>query len=196
MLLLSARGLSTACVLSILAWFPVSLEAGGLPPGVPASQHYRSEHWTVDSGLPYNRVTAAVQSPDGFLWLGLGAGLVRFDGIDFKPVPWPVEGPLPYIRKLMLSKDGAVWIGTRGQGCFLAKNGSILPWEGNSLLASKDIRSLLQTRDGSIWIGSANQLVRYREGRTELVYPNDKYPKTRACHSLLEDGDSAVYAGT
>ena len=62
MLLLSARGLSTACVLSILAWFPVSLEAGGLPPGVPASQHYRSEHWTVDSGLPYNRVTAAVSA--------------------------------------------------------------------------------------------------------------------------------------
>jgi ligand-binding sensor domain-containing protein len=37
--------------------------------------------WRNADGLPSDSVTAIIQSRDGFLWVGTGSGLVRFDGV-------------------------------------------------------------------------------------------------------------------
>lgn len=40
--------------------------------------------WGVRDGLPSQSVHSLAQTPDGFLWAGTSAGLVRFDGRHFK----------------------------------------------------------------------------------------------------------------
>jgi hypothetical protein len=46
-------------------------------------QQYTVIQWTVDNGLPQNRISALAQTPDGYLWVGTLFGLVRFDGNRF-----------------------------------------------------------------------------------------------------------------
>ena len=46
--------------------------------------------WTEVDGLPGNRILALAQAHDGLLWLGTDEGLVRFDGVRFVRVNWPV----------------------------------------------------------------------------------------------------------
>jgi ligand-binding sensor domain-containing protein len=47
---------------------------------------YVRKNFTVESGLSSNSVNALVQTADGFLWVGSGNGLLRFDGRHFMAV--------------------------------------------------------------------------------------------------------------
>jgi len=76
---------------SILAWaclFPPSFStfwstpAQALRPTKALTQYVR-EIWQQEEGLPENDVTGIVLTRDGYLWLGIEEGLVRFDGIQF-----------------------------------------------------------------------------------------------------------------
>src|ERR1700722_11595571 len=58
--------------------------AAALPPNLsmPQIQHTA---WTAKQGAPAD-IWALAQSPDGFLLLGTGSGLYRFDGVTFERV--------------------------------------------------------------------------------------------------------------
>jgi len=45
-----------------------------------AITQYRVDGWQTEQGLPQNTAQAMFQSRDGYLWVGTGAGLARFDG--------------------------------------------------------------------------------------------------------------------
>src|SRR5450432_3088870 len=48
---------------------------------------FHCQNWTRQNGLAADKISAVVQSPDGYIWLGTQNGLVRFDGLEFKIVP-------------------------------------------------------------------------------------------------------------
>ena len=47
---------------------------------------YVHERWGTEQGFPRGPVYAIAQSSDGYLWIGTRAGLVRFDGLNFRLV--------------------------------------------------------------------------------------------------------------
>src|SRR5712692_4239128 len=107
------RAAQTLLILGLWAIWPfatpASAEAVGesLPNAVVAS-------WTEKDGLPSASVWSIAQTPDGYLWLSTGAGLVRFDGVRF--VPWnesnhslPPDGG----GVLCVARDGSLWLGTK-----------------------------------------------------------------------------------
>ena len=75
----SAAFCACACGVFLLA-IPPGVWA--LDPGKAVTQ-YMHDVWQTEQGLPQNTVTAIVQAPDGYLWLGTQEGLVRFDGVRF-----------------------------------------------------------------------------------------------------------------
>ena len=44
---------------------------------------YNCRTWNRQNGLPATSINAITQTRDGYLWMGMQMGLVRFDGIDF-----------------------------------------------------------------------------------------------------------------
>src|SRR5690349_24695153 len=68
----------------LLGWLApsVMLAAGSVPAALPAPNYF-TRTWQVEQGLPQNKVTAVVQTRDGYLWVGTYCGLARFDGIHF-----------------------------------------------------------------------------------------------------------------
>jgi hypothetical protein len=71
---------------------------------------YAVTTWTEKEGLPAGRVRAIAQGFDGYLWLGLETGLVRFDGVRF--VPW-AGAPLPSgtVWSLLAARDHSLFVG-------------------------------------------------------------------------------------
>ena len=99
-----------SCSLLVLAVLAPSALA--LDSTQPTTSYIRTT-FTVDDGLPDNVVNAILQSRDGFLWIGTGAGLVRFNGRDFTPIDFRVEGfALQAVRALAEGPDGSLWVGT------------------------------------------------------------------------------------
>ena len=49
-----------------------------------AMSQYVHDRWGTEQGFPRGPVYAITQTPDGYLWIGTEAGLVRFDGWNFR----------------------------------------------------------------------------------------------------------------
>jgi ligand-binding sensor domain-containing protein/two-component sensor histidine kinase len=85
--------------------------------------NYSFEQFTTDNGLSHESVINITKDPDGFLWIGTGNGLNRFDGISFKIFrndpnnEHSISGN--YIAGTTLDKKGYLWVATNYGLCKL-----------------------------------------------------------------------------
>jgi len=138
-----------------LAVFSFAAYGGLFAPDARAldpSQHitqYAHRSWTVRGGFTKGPLLAITQTTDGYLWLGTGSGLVRFDGV--RAAPWlPPESarlPSPVVRSLLTGHDGTLWIGTV-RGLVGWKSGRATEYEQ---LSGRDVYALTEGPDGTVW---------------------------------------------
>ena len=83
------RNLNTSPDLRLLRALVVAIAwaalANAIDPGRAMSQYVRVR-WGPEQGFPRGAVYAIGQSEDGYLWIGTEAGLVRFDGLEFRTI--------------------------------------------------------------------------------------------------------------
>ncbi len=127
---------------------------------------YRFDHWTTEDGLPQNSVNDIRQTRDGYLWFTTLDGLVRYDGVRFTIYNKSNLPGLASNRLLRLAEDtdGALWIGSEGDGVtryaqgvfktFTTRDG--LPHNRVSRIQPDGAGGLhFQTRDGyAYWRGN------------------------------------------
>ena len=169
---------------------------------------------SVGAGIiPRDVVAALAQDKTGLIWIATGDGLVRFDGYRFRPLeresPIVARRNLGWIRALLPSRDGRLWIGTETDGLSvydpktqrvrdlgLANKG---PTDGQSS-ALPTIRALAEDQDGSIWVGSlgggvarwdpsSNRFTHYRRSTEAGSLPDDRV------QALLVDRDGSLWVG-
>src|SRR3970040_1724075 len=75
------------------------------PESSPILKEYRQRVWTTADGLPDNWVHSVLQSRNGYLWIGTGSGLARFDGIKFTAFHHPALANRP--AHVFLAEDVA-----------------------------------------------------------------------------------------
>jgi ligand-binding sensor domain-containing protein/signal transduction histidine kinase len=124
--------------------------------------------WRAEDGLPQDSVGAIVQTSDGYLWLGTGGGLARFDGVRFKVFGLADGLPSLNVKALLEDRQGGLWIGT-ANGLCQYKGGRFTSWTTRSGLAGDNISGLAEGRDGAIWIGTSTGLSRCRNGTFETI---------------------------
>ncbi|HEX9048680.1 MAG TPA: two-component regulator propeller domain-containing protein, partial [Verrucomicrobiae bacterium] len=133
-------------------------------PAAPPDYFLRS--WQVEQGLPQNKVTAVVQTGDGYLWVGTYCGLARFDGIRFTVFD---DSNTPELRSSRITSlfeagDGTLWIGTESGSVSSYKDGhfSVFPlhaqWNGGKIYA------ITADAAGDVWLlNEAGELARVRD---------------------------------
>src|SRR5687768_10264593 len=136
-------------------WLVVSLCLPGSAFGLNSAlevRQYAHTAWTIREGFLNGAVFSIAQTPDGYLWLGTEAGLLRFDGV--RAVPWQSSGnerlPSSNIHKLLVARDGRLWIGT---------DAGLASWKDGRLhtypeFAGELIGSLVEDSRSTIWVGT------------------------------------------
>lgn len=124
--------------------------ARALDATLDASQ-YAHHAWRAREGFPRGgTIHAIAQTTDGYLWLGMEDGLIRFDGV--RGVRWrPPPGqslPNSYIRHLHAARDSSLWIGTL-DGLARLHRGRLTTYPE---LAGHPINFVLEDREGTIWV--------------------------------------------
>ena len=71
-------------VMVVLALLLQQPALGEPAPGIAGGREPRFEHITMDHGLSNGNVEAIIQDRQGFIWIGTGAGLDRYDGYRIK----------------------------------------------------------------------------------------------------------------
>ncbi len=83
-----------------------------------APRNPRFESLSSDDGLPTPSVETLLQDHDGYLWIGTGAGLVRYDGFRFRVyrrTPGAADDlGSNLVLSLLEDRSGAIWVGAAG----------------------------------------------------------------------------------
>ncbi|HEU5397003.1 MAG TPA: two-component regulator propeller domain-containing protein, partial [Verrucomicrobiae bacterium] len=159
-------------------WLAITAAAAGSSSATPAPNYF-TRAWQVEQGLPQNKVTAVVQTRDGYLWVGTYNGLARFDGVRFTVFD---ENNTPGLRSsritsLFESDDGILWIGTESGDVSQYRDGhfSAVPlranWRGGKIYA------IAADAAGDVWLmNEAGELARVRDGKV-LMPPSGAVTK-------------------
>ncbi len=195
-LAISAR-LARPILLSILLLLPLGGSALALNPSKTFRQYVYTV-WQTADGLPQNTVRAITQTPDGFLWLATGAGLVRFDGVHFTTFDKENTPAMPEssVTALCVDKDGSLWAGVEASGLLHLQNGKFTLYTTAEGLSDNAVASLLVANDGTLWIGTHfGGLNRFSKGHFTHFGPDSGLSGLDVT-SLLESGDGSLWVGT
>ncbi|MDX2033328.1 MAG: response regulator [Blastocatellia bacterium] len=164
--------------------------AFALDPEIALTQ-YSHDVWLRQNGLPASAVNSVHATKQGYLLLATTAGLIRFDGANFRLVKISADEKhgKESVAVLLESADGALWVGTETNGLRRIQDGRIVHF-GKQDGIDDQIRVLFQSRSGALWIGTANGLFEYRD-RKFLRHP---VAHNYIC-GIAEDAAGAIYVG-
>jgi ligand-binding sensor domain-containing protein/two-component sensor histidine kinase len=145
-------------------------------PSSASAEQLPIRHYGVYEGLPHSHARCIFQDSRGYLWVGTGDGLGRFDGYRFTTYATSDGLGLTYINGITEDHQGRVWVATNGGGvsCFVdwappspstGQQGATPRQKFVSYKLSDDVRSnsvdaFLFDSSGKLWCVTDNGLYR------------------------------------
>jgi len=171
------------------------------------SKILRFDHLTTESGLPRNQVYSLLQDHIGYIWIGTGDGLSRYDGYRFKTFNKQksnLKGN--HVVSIYEDKKDALWVATnKGFSKFnkATENfenfsiDSVLISSGKNFYATK----ILEDNNNRMWIGSEKGLFLFNR-KTKNIFSDwsnhilkSKLDKSRI-NALFQDSKGRLWVGT
>ena len=180
-----AGTIQTLSILGYLILFISEVGGAELPAenssATDANQQIRFHNITVQDGLSHYRVRVMTQDKFGFIWMGSGNSLERFDGKNITTYKNNASDPnsLPYAEVSFLLDDperDIIWIGTRSGLWYI----DIITFRITrvNLGPYNDIRTIAMDQEEGLWIGAQTGLLHFSPLTTDyevyntIVQPN------------------------
>lgn len=153
--------------------------------------------YSMDDGLPAKVVGSIVEDANGAIWAGTQCGPVselrggrfvpRFTDVTKDACAWV----------LWPTRDGALWIGTRGSGLFRWLGGRMMHIGVEDGLSDNRIAGLFEDRDGVLWIGTElGGLHTYQNGRLSRAFGPADGVVSGYLASFAQDREGRVWIGS
>lgn len=152
--------------------------------------------YSIEQGLSESVVHSLLQDDKGYIWLGTGFGLNRFDGVEFKK--WYEEDGLPNnrVNALEQSKDGRLWIGT-DRGIAYMEADSIHTEPEFELLRESVVLSIYEDYEGSVWIATEGSGLWRYDGPQQFMNVSQEYGfRDLMARSVTGTGEGKIWIGT
>jgi len=189
----------------------LSIALAGMPAGaamvLPETPLFRPI--TSNDGLPSDKVYALAQDARGYLWVGTGDGLARFDGVAFviyrhDPAE-PTSLPSNVVQALHVDAKDRVWVGTEGGGLSLLREdvGGFVHYRRDrpAPIELDDVWAITSTADAALWFGGFGGGL-YRldadSGEVQAFHHDPADPQSLASEHVLSlaiDAKGALWVG-
>ena len=199
------RSLYLISALSFFLFFPFSGE----------TQDIHFELVSRPEGEGNSQITSFTQDKQGFLWIGTGYGLFKYDGFKFTAYYSQASNPnsltSDWIQCVLADKEGYIWIGHGGNSYhsaldrFNPSTGIFTHFrhlESDPFSPSSDtVFTMMQDHEGTIWLGTSTGLDRF-DSRTNRFYHyqhKENDPASLSCNSvnsIYEDKEGTLWVGT
>ncbi len=110
-----------------------------------------------DQGLPNGGITCLAQDTDGFIWMGTGNGLLRYEGGHTSR--WSRKEGLPsdYVDRLLAAPDGGLWVST-AQGLVRFRQGRFEFARFDLPAPSPGLQGMAVDATGRLWVAMGQVL--------------------------------------
>ncbi|WP_068474689.1 two-component regulator propeller domain-containing protein [Saccharicrinis aurantiacus] len=181
------KRISTLCC-TILFWLCATVSSN--------AQSLDFKNFDSDMGLPQNFVYCLTQDHKGYLWIGTGEGLVRYDGLDFTTYTVNDSLSSDFVHSLYVDNKNTLWVGH--------KNGKISYYENNKfhkiksdLETSSPIRDICEDELGNIWATVQNNgLIKITPNKEITSYFNSELFGDKLYYSLESINAFSILIGT
>ncbi len=163
---------------------------------VVEAQTYPFRTYSIENGLSESVVNTMTQDEDGYLWVGTGYGLNRFDGIGFKN--YYVEDGLlnNSIQSLYTDQKNQLWIGTEG-GVNIMKKDSIHTIPELQPLKSSSILSIYKDSRNEFWFTTDGEGVWHWDRSQQLTQYREVHGMgSNRVRDVLEDQEGVIWFAT
>ena len=192
---ISPRCYSLTIRLGALFFSLLLMHAYAVDPDRAMSQYVR-ERWGIDQGFPRGPVYAIAQTPDGYLWIGTEAGLVRFDGWNFRLVKDDSGAfTVGSVLGLTTAQDGSLWIRMQDLTLLRYRNGVFdNPVPGP--IPPIDISAMTRADQGDVlaWRMDSGALA-FRSGGSQMLARAGDLPRSPVT-ALAQTADGDLWMGT
>jgi ligand-binding sensor domain-containing protein/signal transduction histidine kinase len=191
----SAQRVRVSLALGLSVWLGPICASYGMDPNRAMSQ-YVHDQWGRDQGFPPGPVYGITQTSDGYLWIGTDAGLVRFDGWNFRLIKDDSGAfNITSILGLTSDRDGCLWI--RLQDLSVVRYcGGIFQRPSTEVEPYASIEALSRTSAGELLMSkSATGALAFRGHRLQLLAPGGGLPKSPVT-AVGQTGNGDVWMGT
>ncbi|MDK2978474.1 MAG: hypothetical protein PWP52_1188, partial [Bacteroidales bacterium] len=118
-------------------------------------QIYQFKEYNIEEGLSHPFVYTINEDKNGFLWIGTGEGLCRYNGFDFTVSRADDTLTSGFVTSSFLDEKGVLWFGHNSGEITYYDGIHFNRLETNNLFNSS-ITDIDGTKSGSIWIASQN----------------------------------------
>ena len=119
-------------------------------------QKYEFHLYGIEEGICYPFIYSINQDKNGYLWLGTGEGLCRFDGFNFTDDVISDSLPAAFVKKTFRDPEGNLWFGHN--------DGSITKYDGTRFTiintqgkVTSTINDIVQDASGNLLFATQNQ---------------------------------------
>lgn len=176
-----------------MAWLVVPVLPSSAGNGFSGYSHGA---WALQEGAPAD-IWSIAQSDDGYLWLGTGFGLHRFDGVRFERFDPPDGGSLPSsnITAVSMLRSGDLWIGYYQGGLTRIRDGRMTHYGVDDGVPRGMVYRIIEDASGDLWAAIGVALLRFRDGHWVDARTASNFPAASA-DWVEEDDDGALWVAT
>jgi len=175
---------------------------------IHAQQQVLFDHLNIEKGLSHNGVLSITQDQNGFIWLGTGHGLNRYDGYGFKVY---LNNPSDssslndnYINALYNDRKGSLWVGTdAGLQKYNNNRESFEHIRDNSSIkhpGERKITCIYEDQTGNLWVGTEYglKILDTRNGKAFKMsfYAGKNQLPSNNIRSVYQDTKGALWIGS
>lgn len=132
-----------------------------------SSQNFRFNEYGIEDGIAQNFIYSMDQDAKGYLWIGTGEGLCRFDGQNFKTFTAKDGLAEDIVTSTFIGADNVLWIGHN--------SGAISRYNGGKISKFDDKKQVISTINGISVLRSEVFFISQNEGL--FVLSSGKYKK-------------------
>ncbi|WP_351000720.1 EAL domain-containing protein [Shewanella sp. TB7-MNA-CIBAN-0143] len=159
------------CVYFIFSFGAAAIEADDTESNFDLLLNYTN--YGVADGLSQDTVTAILEDPEGYVWVGTINGLNRFDGNEFKQFYAEDNAnslPSSFIRNLLIDDNGVLQIGTDKGLVQFDKDTESFTRNSISTQIGKQAIWSISKQDGEVFIGLNGKFLSYFSENLKVNY--------------------------
>lgn len=171
-----------------------SLWAGTDDEGLTRYKDGEFRTFTVQDGLPHNRILALVCNPANTLLISTPKGIVERSSSDGRFIPLATEISVRSNHLIHSGASGTLWY-FDADGLRAIRGPVTASYTVKDGLGSVEAAAMYEDRQGSLWLGTTGGLNRIKDGEVKLYTERDGLPK-EPVQAICEDAYGSIWFGT